>query len=276
MPSRLACQLRARLEDSEVLIEPERRGRDPHPGRPDSVLWLRPSGLPVGRLAPLLVELEGAKQSQASYHCGKEDMRAFASRHDPSDRPRNDEFQYHIKTPVLDWTIIETMNDGVPYIQPDQRAAPLTVPVEYDVFPIPSSTITGKRSATDSELHSGLCNLFQEAIANRQTPTGFTTEAEIMDTDAAEVVWWRVHWKLPHANDGTVSVPFVVDAEPKAFKLFMKHKATPLSVPMMIVIDGSPSARNGSETRETGMRLPYLNPASIQRSSAPKTTSQTS
>ncbi len=255
MASPLARQLHDRLEEAVVIVEPERRGRDPRPGRPDSVLWLRPSGLAVKRLVPLLVELEGS----GNYHAGKKDLEAFAERHDPSIRSVSDGFQYHLNFPTLDRTWAKTVKDDKHYTE---AAAPMTPDVEYEMFALPSSTVTEERTTCDGSLHQAIQQPFQSPRRLQETPPGFDSGARIQTVGRTEIVFWTVDWQLPGGNTGTVSVPFIVKAgsHPEAV---LREDLDPVSLPMAAVIDGAPSARSDTLQHETGVRFPYLSPANV-------------
>ncbi len=255
MASPLAWQLRDRLEEAAVIVEPERRGRDPLPGRPDSVLWLRPSGLAVPRLVPLLVELEGS----GNYHAGKKDVEAFAERHDPAHRSRRDEFQYHLNFPILDRPWTKTVEDDNHFTE---TAAPITTVVEYEMFALPSSTVTGEPRTCDGSLHQAIQQSFQKPRQRQETPPGFASDARIQTVGRTEIVFWTVEWRLPGGNSGAVSVPFIVKAG-SHLEAVLREDLDPVSVPMAAVIDGAPRARSDTLHHETGVRFPYLSPANV-------------
>lgn len=255
MTSQLARQLRDRLAAAPVVVESERRGRDPRPGRPDSVFWLRPSGLAVERLVPLLVELEGA----GNYHASKQDVRAFAKRHDPADRPTADDFQYHLNFPTVDRAWVETVEDEFHFTE---TAAPMTLPVEYGVFALPSSTVTGMPKTSDAALHQSLQGPFQRSRRRHATPPGFASGARIETFGRTEIVYWTVDWRLPGGNNGTVSVPFIIEAGTD-LEAVLRGVLEPVSLPMAAVIDGAPGVCTETCCYETGVRFPYLSRANI-------------
>jgi len=255
MASPLARQLRDRLEEAAVIVEPERRGRDPLPGRPDSVLWLRPSGLAVQRLVPLLVELEGS----GNYHASKKDVWEFAKRHDPAVRSVSDEFQYHLNFPTLDRTWEKAAKDDQRFME---TAASMTPDVEYEMFALPSSTVTGERTTCDGALHQSLQQMFQPPRQQQKTPSGFKSDARIKTIGRTEFVLWTVDWQLPGGITGTVSVPFIVNAG-SGFEAVLRECLEPVSLPMAAVIDGAPGARTDTLQHETGVRFPYLSPANV-------------
>ncbi|WP_416838772.1 hypothetical protein [Haloferax sp. DFSO52] len=254
MASHLARGLRDRLKSAAIVVESERRGRDPWPGRPDSMFWLRPSGLAVGRLVPLLVELEGA----GNYHSSKQDVRAFAKRHDPTVRPDKDGFQYHLNFPILDrsWTGRDV---GAQHFT--KAPAPMTVPVTYNVYSIPSSTVTGERATSDAELYQALKRPFTRSRLQSVSPPGFESDARIEMVGRTEIVFWTVDWCLP-GGAGTVSVPFIVRAGTDLGGV-LREVLEPVSLPMAAVIDGAPGAYRDDMQLETGVRLPYLSPANV-------------
>lgn len=253
MSSSLGSQLCDRLDESEVIVELQRRGRDPKPGRPDSVIWLRPKDLPVGRLVPLLVELEGAGNS----HAAKIDIEQFAARHNPQKRPKSDEFRYHLDFPTLDWEFIRSL-DGARSQKPFTEApASMTVPVNYELFTVPSTTMTGERDTTDANLHRALREILGEAWRQRVTPQGFSSDAHIEIIGETEIVYWNVHWSLPNARTGTVQFPFIVKAGPE-IETVLRKDINPISLPMMAVINGSPSTMEETRTYETGIRFPGI------------------
>jgi|GEM_PF-1340178 hypothetical protein len=255
MASPLARQLHDRLEEAAVIVEPERRGRDPLPGRPDSVLWIRPSGLAVQRLVPLLVELEGS----GNYHAGKKDIEAFAERHDPAIRSVNDGFQYHLNFPTLDRPWAKTVEDNQRFTE---TAAPMTPNVEYEMFALPSSTVTGERTTCDGSLHQAIQQPFQSPRQQQETPPGFSSGARIQTVGRTEIVFWTVDWRLPGGNSGTVSVPFIIKAG-SHLEAVLREDLDPVSLPMAAVIDGAPGARTDTLQHETGVRFPYLCPANV-------------
>lgn len=264
MVSSLALQLKARLEAADVLVELERRGRDPHPGRPDSVIWLRPDTVPVDRVVPLLVELEGARNTTASYHASKRDVEEFAARHDPTERPLEDDFRYHLSWPTLDRAFADAVHEGQRLGDPTATPAPLSLPVEYELFSVPSTTVTGKQVATDADLHRELRQQFRQARRRKTTPQGFTSGATVWTEGDTEIVNWEVHWSLPNANEGDVTVPFVVNAG-STIESALAEEFAPVTVPMMVVLNGSPPALEGTITHETGIRVPTVSTPSITR-----------
>lgn len=255
MVSQLARKLRARLRGAAVIVESERRGRDPWPGRPDSVFWLRPSGLAVNRVVPLLVELEGA----GNYHASKTDVREFAKRHDPTARPERDDFQYHLNLPTMDRAWAEHVEDEHHFTK---ASAPITLPVEYQLFALPSSTVTGEPNTNDAALHQSLEHPFCESRRRHVTPQGFDVDAQVTTVGRTEFVHWIVGWRLPGGNTGTLSVPFVVSAG-SDLEATLREEIQPISVPMAAVIDGAPSAHVETRRYETGVRFPYLSPANV-------------
>jgi len=266
MVSSLASQLRDRLNEAEVAVTVERRGYDPSPGRPDSVVWLRPSNVPVGDLVPLLVELEGARDTTASYHASKRDLAEFARRHDPDSRSTTDGYQYHFGWPTLDGDL-PAIRDCEYSTDPRTDPAPLTVPVEYELFSVPASTVTGDRQACDADLQKGLRRYFRRGRRGRMTPKGFTTVATVYRSRATEIVTWEVNWQLHNGNQGTVVVPFVVQAGP-GIKQVLTEAVSPITIPMMAVLNGSPPARTESKVHETGIRFPNVSPAVIRHGKA--------
>jgi|AntDeeMetagen681_2_1112603.scaffolds.fasta_scaffold00343_11 hypothetical protein len=255
MATLLAQQLCDRLDEAAVIVEPERRGRDPLPGRPDSVLWLRPSGLAVQRLVPLLVELEGT----GNYHAAKKDVQAFAQRHDPDKRSERDQFQYHLNFPTLDRTWAKTVDDDFRFTE---AAAPMAPKVEYEMFALPSSTVTGERTSCDGALHQAIQKPFQKPRQRQETPTGFDSGARIKTIGRTEIVFWTVEWQLPGGNSGTLSVPFIVKAG-SHLEAVLCEDLDPVSLPTAAVIDGAPGARSDTLQHETGVRFPYLSPANV-------------
>jgi len=246
MASELGVQLRNRLDKSEVILELQRRGRDPKPGRPDSVIWLRPRDLPVRQLFPLLVELEGA----GNYHASKVDVKKFAARHSQQNRPANDDFQYHLDIPTLDWEFIRSIDEPGP--SNNETSASMTIPVNYDVFAVPAASVTGEQHTTDAKLHRALRAIFGDAWRQRTTPPGITTDAHIQNIRGTEIVYWNVHWSLPNAHQGTVSYPFIVTTG-QDIETVLRTEINPITLPMMAVINGSPSAREETCTHETGI-----------------------
>lgn len=246
MASQLGVRLRNRLDKSEVILELQRRGRDPKPGRPDSVIWLRPKDLPVRQLIPLLVELEGA----GNYHASKADVKQFAARHSPQNRPANDDFQYHLDIPILDWEFTRSLDE--PGLPDKETSASMTIPVNYDVFAIPAASVTGEQHTTDAKLHRALREIFGDAWRQRTTPPGISTDAHIRNIRGTEIVYWNVHWSLPNAHQGTVSYPFIVTTGPD-IETVLRSEINPITLPMMAVINGSPSAREETCTYETGI-----------------------
>lgn len=265
MVSSLARRLRDRLEAAAVLVEPERRGRDPQPGRPDSVLWLRPDTVAVGRLVPLLAELEGARSTTASYHASESDIAAFAARHDPEERPMADDFRYHLSCPTMDPAVADAVRDEPLPAPPMAAPAPVTVPVDYERFAVPSATVTGDRAATDADLHRALRRRFEPARSRRTTPNGFSSGATVRTVGVTEIVDWTVDWRLPGPNKGTVTVPFIVQAGPSV-EHALSEVLAPVTVPTMAVIDRSPPAYEDTLTYETGIRFPTVSPANVVRS----------
>lgn len=253
MSSSLGPRLRDRLEKSEVIVELQRRGRDPKPGRPDSMIWLRPKNLPVGQLVPLLVELEGA----GNYHASKTDVEKFAARHNPQKRPATDTFQYHLDLPTLDWEYVRLLDEARSRKPYTEAPASMTVPVNYEMFTVPSTTVTGERHTTDAKLHRALREVFGEAWRKRETPPGFSSDARIEAIGGTEIVYWDVHWALPNAYKGTVSFPFIVNAGPE-IETILRHEIDSISLPMMAVINGSPAAREETLRHETGIRFPGI------------------
>ncbi|MFC7216043.1 hypothetical protein ACFQO4_18395 [Saliphagus sp. GCM10025334] len=254
MASQLARHLCGRLKSAAVVVEPERRGRDPQPGRPDSVFWLRPSGLAVGRLVPLLVELEGA----GNYHASKQDIRAFAKRHHPNDRPERDDFQYHLNFPTLDRGLVQEVTDDEHFTE---EPAPMTVPVTYEMYSLPSSTVTGERATSDAALYQALQRTFRQSRWQHVTPTGFGSDARIETIGRTEIVLWTVDWNLLGGAD-TVSVPFIVRAGTN-LEGILREVLEPVSLPMAAVIDGAPGACRDDPRYETGVRFPYLSPSNV-------------
>jgi len=262
MVSSLARQLQERLEEAEVVVKLQHRGRDPRPGRTDSVIWLRPDNVPVNSPVPILVELEGAEDTTASYHASKEDVRQFAARHDPSDRPVNDEFRYHLGCPVLDRGLIDAIGGGLSTTVASSTPAPVTLPIDYKLFTVPSTTMVGTRAATDADLHRALWRQFGEAARRRKTPKCFSSTAVVDTRGPVEYVGWIVKWSLPNANEGTVTMPFVVNAAPPTQTLLEEAFAT-LTIPVMVVLDGSPPTKAETVTHQTGIRFQTVTPASI-------------
>jgi hypothetical protein len=266
MVSPLAATLRDRLDEAEVVVRVERRGYDTSPGRPDSVVWLRPSNVPVDDLIPLLVELEGARNTTASYHASKRDLAEFARRHDPDKRSATDGYQYHLAWPTLDGAL-PAIRDGEHSTDPMTDPAPLTVPVEYELFSVPASTVAGDRQACDADLQKRLRQHFRRGRRGQTTPKGFATTTTITRYGATEIVTWEVSWKLHNGHQGTVAVPFVVQAGP-GVKQVLSEAVSPITVPMMAVLNGSPPARTESKVHETGVRFPNVSPAVIRRGKA--------
>lgn len=262
MVSSLATKLQDRLSEAEVIVRVERRGRDPNPGRPDAVVWLRPSTVCVPWLVPLLVELEGASDTTASYHACKQDLTDFTARHDPENRSANDEFAYHIAWPTLDWDLGAALRETAYSTNPATEPAPVTVPVDYEIFSVPAVSVAGSQEASDDELQKAVRKHFRPARAARTTPDGFTTEVSTWQRGATEIVIWTVHWELHNQNEGSVDVPFIVQAGPGLARL-LENEVAPVSVPMMAVLNGSPPARAEEKTYDTGVRFPNISPATI-------------
>ncbi len=254
MASQLARYLRDRLKAAAVVVEPERRGRDPWPGRPDSVFWLRPSELAVGRLVPLLVELEGA----GNYHASKQDVSAFAKRHHPTDRPERDDFQYHLNFPTLDRSWVQEVTNDQHFTE---TPAPMTVPVTYDMYSLPSSTATGERATSDGALYQALQRTFRQSQRQHVTPPGFDSDARIETIGRTEMVLWTVDWSLLGDTD-TVSVPFIVKAGTN-LEGILREVLDPVSLPVAAVIDGAPGTCRDNPCHETGVRFPYLSPLNV-------------
>lgn len=248
MASKLGVRLRNQLDKSEVILELQRRGRDPKPGRPDSVIWLRPKDLPVRQLIPLLVELEGA----GNYHASKVDVKKFAARHTAQNRPANDDFQYHLDIPTLDWKFVRSIDESRQ--QDNETSVSMTIPVDYDVFAVPAASVTGEQHTADAKLHRALRDIFGDAWRQRTTPTGISTDAHIRSIRGTEIVYWNVKWSLPNAHQGTVSYPFIVNTG-RDIETVLRSEINPITLPMMAVINGSPSAREETCTHETGVHF---------------------
>lgn len=261
MASSLTHQLHELLEAAEVCLELERRGRDPHPGRPDSVIWLRPDTVPVGRLVPLLVELEGARNTDQSFHESKKDASQFAKRHDPEERSPAESYQYALCWPTLERGVPERLQETDGPISPE-GPAPMTVSVEYELFAVPATSVTGQRDATDADLHKALRLEFWRAWKDSTTPEGFSSRAEILTSGDTEIVTWEVGWTLPHVNEGTVVVPFIVQAG-ATLERVLTDELAPISLPLMVAINGSPAAKETTLTRDTGVRFPSVSDASV-------------
>jgi len=261
MASSLTRQLHEQLDAAEVCIDLERRGRDPHPGRPDSAIWLRPDTVPVDRLVPLLVELEGARDTDQSFHASKADANQFAKRHDPEARSPTESYQYALCWPTLERGVPERLQETDGPIGPE-KPAPMTIPVEYELFAVPAISVTGQREATDADLHKALRQEFGRAWRNSTTPEGFSSRAEILTRGNTEIVTWEVDWSLPHANEGTVVVPFIVQAG-ATLERILREELAPLSLPLIVAINGSPAAKESTLTRDTGVRFPSVSDASV-------------
>lgn len=254
----LATQLRDALAGSAVAVSVQRRGRDPQPGRPDSVLWLRPASLPVDHVVPILVELEGA----GNFHASKVDIDCFAGRQNPVNRPPSDDFRYHLEFPVADLAFAASLPGNGPGTDFRSRPAPVTIPVTYELFTVASKSVTGERATSDARLHQALCNRYDTGSEPYRSPPGFSSDATVVPLGATEIVVWEVEWRLPDATTGTIAVPFVVDPGDDVEDVFRSPLAAP-RIPTMVVLDGSVRGRSETITHQTGVQFPPLAPASV-------------
>lgn len=138
-----------------------------------------------------------------------------------------------------------------------EAPASMTIPVSYELFSVPSATVVGERHTTDAKLHQALREIFGEAWRQRVTPQGFSSDTRIETIGDTEIIYWQVHWTLPNATRGTVSFPFIVNAG-SDIETVLRNEIDPISLPMMAVINGSPSAKEETCTHETGIRFPGI------------------
>lgn len=257
MTSAIGTRLSEHLHEANVLLKLERRGRDPLPGRPDSVIWLRPDGVPVPWTFPILIELEG----KGNYHAAKQDIVEFAARHRPDKRPDRDQFQYHLNFPTTD---LHWLAD---YDPPGRSGyyidfpAPETVDIKYGILAVPSETVTGEVNTRDAMLHRALRDEFRDAVETQTTPQGFETSVRVISAGQTELVYWEVKWSV-FGRSGEVSVPFVTRLG-SGVDVLLKRVLSKLRVPVLAVIDGSPGTRSSSMVQATGARFPLLSPYSI-------------
>jgi hypothetical protein len=234
MVSILAERIKQRLDNTEISLEPEKRGKAKLPGVPDSVVWVRPSDLPVGWCIPVLFELENKGQFSDAYR----DIEQFAKRHSPKETAEEENYKYTVSWPTT---------------SPSSRAK-ITMQVDYEMVGMSTSTlVTGERDVSEGEFHRRLCEYY------RLNDTAIETAGvETRSYDSTEVVLWSLEVRLTNGDTiDNIILPFITSFG-EEFERVFRERLPSLKLPVGVYIGGEGTDRAAEITRETGVEFEYM------------------
>lgn len=231
--SESARELKKQLENTEVALRYQRRGRAKLPGVPDSVVWIRPEDPPVPACVPLLFELE----NKGTFSNADRDAREFGKRHNERYRSDNDSYEY-----TLNWPTVAS-----------RRPSSIILPITYELLGMSTSTVVAaERDVSERKFHKGIRQYYRENESAIRTK-----DVRIQRFNDTEVVFWTLEVNLFGSYTREMKVPFFLSFG-NDFRDVISHRFPVISLPMGVCVGGEGADRTKTITQDTGVEFPLF------------------